>query len=78
VTTTVGSAPVTFLGRAERDLRDDRLRAAVRNATNLMAGSRVDALAGLEDPDGLRDAARTHVDLFCNFINLRALNSPKP
>jgi L-lactate dehydrogenase complex protein LldF len=59
VTTTVGSAPVTFLGRAERDLRDDRLRAAVRNATNLMAGSRVDALAGLEDPDGLRDAART-------------------
>ena len=59
MTATVGSTPVTFLGRAERDLRDDRLRAAVRNATNLMAGSRLDALAGLEDPDGLRDAART-------------------
>ena len=59
MTATVGSTPVTFLGRAERDLRDDRLRAAVRNATNLMSGSRLDALAGLEDPDGLRDAART-------------------
>ena len=31
----------------------------MRNATNLMSGSRLDALAGLEDPDGLRDAART-------------------
>jgi hypothetical protein len=59
VTATVDRAPVTFLGRAERDLRDDRLRAAVRNATDLMAGGRLHALAGLEDPDGLRDAART-------------------
>ena len=49
---------VTFLSRAERDLRDDRLRAAVRNATVLMAGRRLDALDGLADADGLRDAAR--------------------
>jgi L-lactate dehydrogenase complex protein LldF len=57
--TAVQAAPVTFLSRAERDLRDERLRAAVRNATSLMAGSRAGALAGLEDPDRLRSAART-------------------
>ena len=50
---------MTFLSRSERDLRDERLRAAVRNATGLMAGSRVEALDTLEDPGGLRDAART-------------------
>ena len=54
--TTTGA--VTFLSRAERDLRDERLRAAVRNATGLMSGTRIAALNGLEDPDGLRDAAR--------------------
>jgi L-lactate dehydrogenase complex protein LldF len=51
-------APVTFLARAERDLRDDQLRARVRNATEMMAARRLDALAGLADPDGVRDAAR--------------------
>ncbi len=50
---------VTFLSRAEHELRDDRLRAAVRKATNLMADRRLDALATLVDPDGLRDAARS-------------------
>jgi L-lactate dehydrogenase complex protein LldF len=52
------AAPVTFLTRAERDLRDDELRVRVRNATEMMAGRRLDALAGLTDPDGVRDAAR--------------------
>jgi L-lactate dehydrogenase complex protein LldF len=57
--TAVHAAPVTFLSRAERDMQDERLRAAVRNATTLMAGSRGFALAGIEDPDALRSAART-------------------
>ena len=57
--TAVGAAPVSFLSRAERDMRDERLRAAVRNATTLMAGSRGYALAGIEDSDTLRSAART-------------------
>ena len=52
-------APITFLSRAERDLRDDRLRSAVRNATDLLAQARVEALDKLADPDSLRDAART-------------------
>jgi L-lactate dehydrogenase complex protein LldF len=51
-------SPVTFLTRAERDLGDAQLRARVRNATELMAGRRIDALEGLTDPDGVRDAAR--------------------
>jgi L-lactate dehydrogenase complex protein LldF len=49
---------VTFLGRAERAMRDDRLRHAIANATTLMADRRLHALSRLEDPDGLRDAAR--------------------
>ncbi len=57
--TAVETAPVSFLSRAERDMRDERLRAAVRNATTLMAGSRGLALDGLADPDALRTAART-------------------
>ena len=60
MTATVGSTPVTFLGRAERDLRDERLRAAVRNATKLMAGSRLARRwTAWRIRTALRDAART-------------------
>ena len=56
--TAVEAAPVTFLSRAERDLRDDRLRAPVRNATTLMAGSR--GRAGQPRGCGRAEVSRPH------------------
>ena len=44
--------------RAHGALADEKLRASVRNATGIMVDGRVRALAGLENADELRDAAR--------------------
>lgn len=48
---------VRFVTRAERELRNDRVRAAVRHSTSLLAANRDTALAGLADADAARDAA---------------------
>lgn len=48
---------VALTTRAERALGDAHMRAAVRNATDLLAERRRDALAGLLDPDLVRDEA---------------------
>jgi L-lactate dehydrogenase complex protein LldF len=49
---------VTFLSRAEVELRKDRVRAAIRRNTEAKVVSRAVALDSLVDPDGLRDGAR--------------------
>jgi L-lactate dehydrogenase complex protein LldF len=52
------AVPVHFATRAERALRDGRVRQAVRSTVQILADSRLEALQGLADPDALRDAAR--------------------
>jgi L-lactate dehydrogenase complex protein LldF len=49
---------VTFLSRAEVELRKDAVRARIRRNTEAKVISRAEALGTLVDPDGLRDAAR--------------------
>ena len=48
---------VRFVTRADRELRNDRVRAAVRHSTSLLAANRSTALDGLADPDAVRDSA---------------------
>jgi len=48
---------VRFVTRADRELRNDRVRAAVRHTTSLLAANRSTALDGLADPDAVRDSA---------------------
>jgi L-lactate dehydrogenase complex protein LldF len=56
----VADAPgaVTFLSRADVELRKDAVRARIRRNTEAKVISRAEALGSLVDPDGLRDAAR--------------------
>jgi L-lactate dehydrogenase complex protein LldF len=49
---------VTFLSRADVELRKDAVRARIRRNTEAKVISRAEALGALVDPDGLRDAAR--------------------
>lgn len=53
----MNSIPVTLRSRVESALDDDRQRAAVRNATDLLAERRREALDGLVDADLVRDEA---------------------
>ncbi|HVB26517.1 MAG TPA: LutB/LldF family L-lactate oxidation iron-sulfur protein [Mycobacteriales bacterium] len=53
-----GPVPLTLSRRADLALDDPALRSSVRNATSVMGVGRLDALARLENPDQLRDAAR--------------------
>ncbi len=48
---------VRFITRADRELRNDRLRAAVRHTTGLLTANRTSALEGLVDADAVRDDA---------------------
>ncbi len=48
---------VRLLPRTERALADARVRAAVRNATDVFTAKRAEALTGLADVDAARDAA---------------------
>jgi L-lactate dehydrogenase complex protein LldF len=49
---------VTFLSRAEVELRKEDVRGRIRRNTEAKVISRAEALGTLVDPDGLRDAAR--------------------
>jgi L-lactate dehydrogenase complex protein LldF len=49
---------VTFLSRAEVELRKEDVRGRIRRNTEAKVLSRAEALGTLVDPDGLRDAAR--------------------
>lgn len=54
---TPAATPVTFVGRADRALADDRLRAAIARGTGLLVQRRHDAITELANADELRDSA---------------------
>jgi L-lactate dehydrogenase complex protein LldF len=59
---------VTFLSRAEVELRKDAVRGRIRRNTEAKVLSRAEALDTLVDPDGLRDGARAmRLDAIANL-----------